>query len=81
MHPNCPTYVLTTLPWNSINPYENRPLSKTEYLLCSSFPLDYDFCEKDPYYVMGMSVPPVMMAQISHAVYEQWIQNIKGEQP
>ena len=39
----------------------------------SSFPMDYDFNGVDPCYVCGMSVPPVMMAQIASQVYEQWL--------
>lgn len=38
-----------------------------------TFPEDYDFCGQLPVYVCGMSVPPVMMAQISTQVYEQWL--------
>lgn len=38
----------------------------------TTFPQDYDFGDQIPKYVTGMSVPPVMMAQVSTAVYEQW---------
>lgn len=41
--------------------------------LCGSFPLDYDFMGIDPQYIIGMSVPPVMMARISDQVYRQWL--------
>lgn len=39
----------------------------------SSFPQDYDFKDQSPQYLCGMSVPPVMMAQIASEVYEQWL--------
>ena len=38
----------------------------------TTFPQDYDFGSQNPQYICGMSVPPVMMAQVSSAVYEQW---------
>lgn len=41
-----------------------------------SFPADYDFCGQGAAYVCGMSVPPVMAAQIAARVYEQWLAKI-----
>ena len=29
----------------------------------------------EPQYFIGMSVPPVMTAQIAHQVYLQWLKN------
>lgn len=51
-------------------------LSKNEACKMSSFPLDYDFDKRLPHYVMGMSVPPVMVAQVADQVYNQWLQHI-----
>lgn len=48
-------------------------LSVNELVKCSSFPSDYDFGKQDPYYVCGMSVPPVMMANIATRIYDNWI--------
>ena len=42
----------------------------------SSFPMDYDFCCLDPAYVCGMSVPPVMMAQVAWRVRERWLSKL-----
>jgi DNA (cytosine-5)-methyltransferase 1 len=42
-------------------------------MLASSFPTDYNFGSLDPRYVMGMSVPPVMMAQIATEIKRQWL--------
>lgn len=39
----------------------------------TTFPQDYDFGDQIPKYITGMSVPPVMMAQISAEVYNQWL--------
>lgn len=44
--------------------------------LCGSFPEDYNFLNIDPQYLIGMSVPPVMMAQISHQVFLQWLKHL-----
>ncbi|MDO5607647.1 MAG: DNA cytosine methyltransferase [Capnocytophaga sp.] len=54
---------------------EPRRMNTTEMKLCQSFPLDYDFgSEKATHvqYMLGMSVPPVMMANIAHRIYEEW---------
>lgn len=40
--------------------------------LIGSFPMDYNFMDVRPQYLIGMSVPPVMIAQIAHQVYKQW---------
>ena len=57
---------------NCFHPKYQRKLNKKELLKASTFPIDYDFCDIDPWYVMGMSVPPVMMANISNQIYEQF---------
>ena len=44
-----------------------------DYVATQTFPQDYDFLDQAPQYICGMSVPPVMMAQIAGAVYEQWL--------
>jgi DNA (cytosine-5)-methyltransferase 1 len=41
--------------------------------LISSFPLDYEFNQKSNRYICGMSVPPVMVAQIASEIYVQWL--------
>ena len=50
-----------------------RYLGRSEICCISSFPQDYDFLKQKPHYVCGMSVPPIMMAQISSRIYEQWL--------
>ena len=50
-----------------------RPLNDYEYKLIGSYPLDYNFQTNKPKYLIGMSVPPVMIAQIATEIYEQWI--------
>lgn len=41
--------------------------------MAGSYPIDYDFKSLQVVYLTGMSVPPVMTAQIATRVYEQWI--------
>lgn len=38
-----------------------------------TFPQDYDFLDQTAKYICGMSVPPVMMAQVASEVYNQWL--------
>lgn len=54
-----------------------RFLSLNEIVAASSFPKDYKYNSEALFrYLMGMSVPPVMMAQIASRIYEQWIKNL-----
>ena len=47
-------------------------VSNKEFMQIGSFPMDYDFKKLDPKYLIGMSVPPVMIAQIADQIYQQW---------
>jgi len=47
-----------------------------ELTSCGSYPKDYNFIKNKPEYLIGMSVPPVMTAQIASRIYEQWISKI-----
>jgi hypothetical protein len=52
---------------------DGEKYSDADYISTQTFPQDYDFGKESVQYVCGMSVPPVMMAQIASAVYEQWL--------
>lgn len=54
-----------------------RYLSQSEVCKIASFPADYEFCGNKPHYVCGMSVPPVMMAQVASRIYDQWLSKIR----
>jgi len=41
-----------------------------------SYPFDYNFLNNTPQYLVGMSVPPIMAAQISKQIQVQWLDNI-----
>jgi len=49
-----------------------RMLNNEEYSLIGSFPQDYNYSKISPKYLLGMSVPPVMMAQVANQIFEQW---------
>jgi DNA (cytosine-5)-methyltransferase 1 len=49
-----------------------RWFNKTEYCKCGTYPIDYNFTDMKPQYLIGMSVPPVMTAQISNEINKQW---------
>jgi DNA (cytosine-5)-methyltransferase 1 len=44
---------------------------------CGTYPKDYNFIKNKPEYLIGMSVPPVMTAQIATEIYTQWLSKIK----
>lgn len=48
-------------------------LSVGDYVAIQSFPQDYDFGNQSAQYVCGMSVPPVMMAQVAAQIKDQWL--------
>jgi len=55
---------------------EKRKVNNHELKLIGSFPEDYDFKKMSVKYLIGMSVPPVMTAQIAHQIHEQWLSKI-----
>jgi len=55
---------------------EPKILNKNELVEIGSFPKDYDFTTNDPKYLIGMSVPPVMTANIATEIYLQWLSKL-----
>lgn len=53
--------------------YDGAKYSKEDWINTQTFPQDYNFLNLSPQYICGMSVPPVMMAQIATQVREQWL--------
>lgn len=47
-----------------------------EVKMIGSYPQDYNFLAVKPNYLIGMSVPPVMTAQIAAEVYNQWLNKL-----
>lgn len=56
-----------------------KQLSNNELKLAGTFPLDYNFKDIEPKYLIGMSVPPVMVAQISYQIALQWFKINHGK--
>jgi DNA (cytosine-5)-methyltransferase 1 len=51
-------------------------LTDKDFILGGSYPLDYNFLNNRASYLIGMSVPPVMTAQIASNIYEQWLSKL-----
>jgi DNA (cytosine-5)-methyltransferase 1 len=63
--------------------YDGKILTEKDLKLTGSFPLDYNFCSDSksaPKYFIGMSVPPLMTAQIANQIYIQWISKFKNHE-
>lgn len=83
-HPRKPCYTIIESASNLssasvVHPHQKRKLNLEEVRLLSTFPKDYNFLDVNPISVMGRSVLPVMMANISHQIYIQWISKIKTQ--
>lgn len=50
-----------------------RYLSSKEIIRIQSFPDDYNFLQTEAQYLCGMSVPPLMMANIAKQIELQWL--------
>lgn len=75
----CPTITQTAHVINAasiVHPTIKRKLNTEEVRLLSTFPFDYNFLDIHPVSVMGRSVLPVMMANISNQIYLQWLSKI-----
>ena len=51
-------------------------ISDDEIKMIGTYPMDYNFCKNKTEYLVGMSVPPVMTAQIATEIYSQWLSKI-----
>lgn len=54
-----------------------RSFTKFENCCIGSFPLDYNFIGMKSKYFIGMSVPPLMTAQIATEIYNQWLSKLQ----
>ena len=79
----CPTLTATKRGFDFFSKIESGQFigkgafSDKEIMQIGSYPLDYDFKGIEPKYLIGMSVPPVMTAQIANQIWEQWLSKIK----
>lgn len=56
--------------------YDKQSIDLASYCKIGSYPTDYNFGNVRPISLIGMSVPPVVAAQISHQIYLQWLSKI-----
>lgn len=56
---------------------KKRNRNKQELCDCGTYPHDYNFLDNKPEYLIGMSVPPVMTAQIAKRIHENWLSKMK----
>ena len=77
-------YLYGNKPLNTITSKKNdvlfdepRHCNFNENISGQTFPKDYNFLNMPYLYLLGMSVPPVVMANISEQIYLQWLQYIK----
>lgn len=56
-----------------VHPEHKRKFNRNECCSIGSYPLDFNFKQLKPAYLIGMSVPPVMTAQIAHQIWLQWL--------
>lgn len=75
--PKKPLNTILAKPSNGAwHPTIKRMINFNEAILGGSYAMDYDFMTNNPKYLVGMSVPPVMTAQIAKQVYEQWLSKL-----
>jgi len=55
------------------HPTKEGALNDREYLSCGSFPLDFNSLGMDAKWFVGMSVPPIMAAQIATRMKKYWL--------
>lgn len=73
----CPTIASTSAENRQIYHFDNPwKINDKELLTVSTFPQDYSSPYKDIGWLVGMSVPPVMTAQIAYQIYKQWLSKI-----
>lgn len=54
-------------------------IGRNSFLCGGTFPKDYNFLDNKVAYLVGMSVPPVMMAQVANRIYKQWLKRLKPQ--
>tara|TARA_R110000824_G_scaffold267683_2_gene456501 strand:- start:1542 stop:2600 length:1059 start_codon:yes stop_codon:yes gene_type:complete len=73
-----PNLVCSTIVSGSTYSIESfsESLVDSEFSKIGSYPLDYNYLNNEAKYLIGMSVPPVMTANIAANIYEQWLNKI-----
>ena len=66
-------YTITTKHNANVLFDEDRYLNYDELLKVATFPSGYNFKGQSPFYIVGMSVPPLMMYGIANEINRQWL--------
>ena len=56
---------------------DGMKMTDKDIISCQTFPQDYDFMDQNVQYVCGMSVPPVMMANLSKEIELQMLSRLQ----
>lgn len=73
-----PTYIASSWSSNSLFDIPRRT-NREENRKIATFPADYDYGGCSQNFICGMSVPPVMTAQIAWQIWRQWLRYICTE--
>jgi DNA (cytosine-5)-methyltransferase 1 len=77
MHPNKVPCTIIANASSCLWDYEYlRTLTELELCRVGTYPSDYNWLNNKPKYLIGMSVPPVMTAQIASEIYNQWLSKL-----
>jgi DNA (cytosine-5)-methyltransferase 1 len=60
--------------------FDKLHCTELEMIKAGTFPKDYNFYKVQSHYLIGMSVPPVMTAQIATEIFTQWLSKINSNQ-
>lgn len=63
--------------WAVYHPKYPRKINTKELQSIWSYPLDYNFLDVQPKYLIWMSVPPLMMYKVSNEIYKQRLSKIQ----
>lgn len=74
---DAPTFTIAASQNTIYHPIYERALNNTEVMKACSFPIDYKAPEKKIQFLCGMSVAPIMSAQIAYEIYKQWLSKLK----
>lgn len=56
--------------------FDRNHCTESDFLNGGTYPQDYNFNKVVSHYLIGMSVPPVMTAQIATEIYNQWLSKL-----
>jgi len=77
LHPNQPVPTIPAFRRAYLCHYNvPRLMTTKELVLASTFPLDYHFLKERPKYIVGMSVPPLMIYHIARQIQRQWLDRL-----